>query len=194
MLIIFEGPDGCGKTTIGKLVSHELGIPIYRQPRPDIQGEANWHDIYKDRQLNFVALQSIVPMDLILDRWHVSEMVYARFANTMRGATRIVDPVFDMSIAEAYKDAILVNVRCSYKVICRRVLPRDRKPYDFTEEEFNFIQNDFNEAAEVLPFRHVITLFTDSDATPEDHAFVIAQTVRLEMAKKMNPTKEGITT
>lgn len=194
MLIIFEGPDGCGKTTIAKLVSQKLGIPIYRQTRPQLNAETNWHDIYKDRQLNFLELMNTLPMDLILDRWYISEMVYSRFVNVMKDGHRIVDPVFDMKLAEAYSNAILVSVRCSYNVVCQRVLARDNKPYEFSEEDFFFIQNEFADAASVLPFRRVITLFTDSDSTPEDHAFVVEVTVRQEMAKWMNSAKEDIPT
>ncbi len=178
MQIIFEGPDGCGKTTLAELVSKKIGFPIYRQSRPCLASSDLWHDMYKDRQLNFIALKKIVPLNVVLDRWHISEMVYSQFSNTMRDGSRVVEPVFDAEVAEAYFDCILVNVRCGYKTVCERVAKRDGKPYEFTEEEFNFIKDEFTTAADTLPFVKMIHVFTDSEATSEEISDLIASVVR----------------
>ena len=40
-LIIFEGPDLCGKTNIAEAVSKQFGIPVYKSGRE--------HDLFHDK-------------------------------------------------------------------------------------------------------------------------------------------------
>lgn len=167
MLIMFEGPDGCGKTTLADVLSAKLNIPIYRQGRPPISGANGWHDIYKDRQRNFITLNAMTNLNLILDRWHMSEMVYSIYANTMLGEKRCIDNNFDEYVANAYKYSILVLAKCNYKTVCERAAKRDGRPYEFTEEQFNFIANEFEMKTRYLPFKHKIRLHTDSGISSE---------------------------
>lgn len=65
MIIIIEGTDGVGKTTIAKAMAEKLGYE-YRHTGPPTQ--ETWQDEY---------LYPLVTMrHVVLDRWHVGEMVW----------------------------------------------------------------------------------------------------------------------
>jgi len=80
MLLIFEGPDGCGKTNIAEAVGEKLGIPVYKSGRE--------HEIFHDPQGQYLTLKwanyemikllETTGTSVIFDRFFPSEWVYAQ--------------------------------------------------------------------------------------------------------------------
>lgn len=74
MIIIIEGPDGSGKTTLANQMSMQTGYPIMHRSKPETKEEKE--AMYKE----YAALASS-KRNIILDRCWYSEMVYG---NVMR--------------------------------------------------------------------------------------------------------------
>lgn len=72
-IIVIEGPDGVGKSSICQLLSENLGYPVYRMPDGDNQNE-------KSAQL---YRRTIIEVDepMILDRFFPSSIVYGQYFN-----------------------------------------------------------------------------------------------------------------
>ena len=82
-LIIFEGPDGCGKSNIAEAISQLLNVPIFKN-------EDEWqHFPEKDKSTYFInAIRYAHPhllsfikqtkTSVILDRAYPSEYVYSK--------------------------------------------------------------------------------------------------------------------
>ena len=81
MIILFEGPDLCGKTNIAKALSKELNIPYFKKPNE--HGAFNgtyipeYSLIYETRKFLEFYEQDIIK-NVILDRDYVSEYVYGQ--------------------------------------------------------------------------------------------------------------------
>lgn len=75
MLIMLEGLDRTGKTTLGEAIAKRLGAPLIHKGQP----QSDWF-------MEYVApLAAHQPgLDLVLDRWHWGEMVWP-FAFGRRG-------------------------------------------------------------------------------------------------------------
>jgi len=78
MIIVFDGGDNTGKTTIAKALSEKLGIPYYSHERPVLNR-------YTDPLLSEMHIAMLrygygllhaAQADLIIDRAHPSEFVY----------------------------------------------------------------------------------------------------------------------
>lgn len=72
MIIVIEGPDGVGKSSICKALSKKLGFPIYRMPDVPKDG-----DIEKFSQFYRKTI-SEVNTSMILDRFYPSSIVYGQ--------------------------------------------------------------------------------------------------------------------
>jgi hypothetical protein len=81
MIIIFEGPDKCGKTEIARALSKRLGIPYFKNPN---ESRAFKHDndyfvnalVYGDSF--FYEFLKQTGTSVILDRSYPSEWVYSK--------------------------------------------------------------------------------------------------------------------
>ena len=83
MIILFEGPDKTGKTTLAKLMSYRLTMPLFVPPRSQYDNER--YD-YKEQNecfyegVNKTVLEVCKSMDnFILDRFFISDFVYSVF-------------------------------------------------------------------------------------------------------------------
>jgi len=91
-IIIFDGVDNSGKTTIAKELSSRLGIPYFSYKRPDDLTDKNVSDA------NMLALDYIyrlldsIDASIIIDRAHPSEYVYGPLLRgTPIGHTKMID-------------------------------------------------------------------------------------------------------
>jgi len=79
MIIILEGPDNSGKTTIAKELSRRSGISYYKFPK---QNEAvqqlETANITRYASTFFADFIQQVPVNVIMDRHYPTEMVYAK--------------------------------------------------------------------------------------------------------------------
>lgn len=71
-LIVIEGPDGVGKSTICKLLSDRTGIPIMRMPEPPRENIEQFSQFYRRTVANIDGV-------MILDRFFPSSMVYGSY-------------------------------------------------------------------------------------------------------------------
>lgn len=67
MIIILEGPDGSGKTTLSNLLTDELGVTRYHVGHVDMGSQF----------LRYLNLALDGPKPVVFDRFHISEMVYS---------------------------------------------------------------------------------------------------------------------
>ena len=80
MLIIFEGPDRCGKTEIAQEIANRLGISVYKSGKE--------HEIFHDPDGQYLSLKwanyemikllETTKASVIFDRFFPSECVYAQ--------------------------------------------------------------------------------------------------------------------
>jgi len=80
MLLIFEGPDCCGKTNIAKAVGERLNIPVYKSGREaeifhDAEGQ---YLSLKWANYEMIKLLETTKASVIFDRFFPSEWVYAQ--------------------------------------------------------------------------------------------------------------------
>ena len=76
MIIIVEGIDRVGKTTLCNKLSKELSIPIYKHNNEQFSYSRMDNDNETDKMLQLIDLYSILDGDLIFDRFHISDLVY----------------------------------------------------------------------------------------------------------------------
>jgi thymidylate kinase len=76
MILIFEGHDKSGKTTIAKELSKRLNIPRFKVQRDNF----NWDPAANLKYLTEGVTQFICQTDasIILDRWHPSDFMYSK--------------------------------------------------------------------------------------------------------------------
>lgn len=77
LIILFEGPDNSGKSTIAKHLSELSGIPYYKNPREralKANGEIGFVTRYAG--VWFADFIQQIPVACILDRHYVSEWAY----------------------------------------------------------------------------------------------------------------------
>jgi len=83
-IIIFEGPDGCGKTNIAHALSQHSGVPYFKN-------ESEWEFFENDPSYfvnaltygdpYFLSYLEQTQASVIVDRWYPSEWVYSRVFN-----------------------------------------------------------------------------------------------------------------
>ena len=92
-LIIFEGPDLCGKTNIAEGVSLRLGVPVYKSGRE--------HDLFHDKDAQYLTLKygnfemikilETTNASIMFDRFFPSEWVYSQIYNRTRDLDLVLE-------------------------------------------------------------------------------------------------------
>jgi len=92
-LIIFEGPDLCGKTNIAEEVSRRLGIPVYKSGRE--------HDLFYDKDAQYLTLKygnfemikilETTRANIMFDRFFPSEWVYSQVYDRTRDLDLVME-------------------------------------------------------------------------------------------------------
>ena len=128
-IIIFEGPDGCGKSNIAAAISDHLCIPTFKN-------EAEWEHFPKGEKTDYFlnAIRFAHPhlleyfrqtkTSVILDRAYPSELVYSKIFNreTDMSALRYCD---DLCASIGAK--IIIPYRSSYAGVIDQ--------FDFVDED-----------------------------------------------------------
>ena len=91
-LIIFEGPDLCGKTNIAECVAERLGIPVYKSGRE--------HDLFHDKDAQYLTLKygnyemvkllETTQSSVMFDRFFPSEWVYSQVYERTQGLDMVM--------------------------------------------------------------------------------------------------------
>lgn len=126
-VFIFDGPDGCGKTSIAQALGMKLDIPYFRMPTQ----HENWRrgsfvDALRFDQTYLVELLRQTGYELILDRAYPAEWVYSQVFGRETD-TETLERVDDaMSDLGAY---IVIPVRRDYSDVRRdELVPADLLP------------------------------------------------------------------
>lgn len=92
-LIIFEGPDMCGKTEISHAVAERLGVPVYKSGRE--------HDLFHDKDAQYLTLKygnyemikllETTNANVIFDRFFPSEWVYSQVYDRTRDLELVME-------------------------------------------------------------------------------------------------------
>jgi len=113
-ILIFEGPDGCGKTNIARELERVIGIPYFKN-------ESEWSCFEDDPSyfINamtygdpyFLSYLEQTKASVIMDRWYPSEWVYSKAFKrpTDYGVLRSID-----DRAAALDAKIIIPCRTSY--------------------------------------------------------------------------------
>jgi len=76
MIIIVEGIDRVGKTTLCNKLSTELNIPIYKHPTSIMDYDHMDNVNETDKMLHMVDIMKLSNSNIIFDRFHLSEYAY----------------------------------------------------------------------------------------------------------------------
>lgn len=76
MIIIVEGIDRVGKTTLCNKLSTELNIPIYKHPENIMDYSMMDNTNETDKMLQLLDICEITNANIIFDRFHFSDYVY----------------------------------------------------------------------------------------------------------------------
>lgn len=162
MIIIVEGIDRVGKTTLCNALSNTLNIPIYKHSQRfmDYSNMDNANET--DKMLHLLDLCALVDADVIFDRFHFSDYAYG-----------IIERQYDSTIATinlltldsvlARMNAIMILMQPTDLVLSSEQHGKDLKPYfDLMEKaraisstliyecDYNHINDIVNEIKELL--------------------------------------------
>lgn len=80
-VVVFEGPDGCGKTHISQALSNLTGIPYFKNKdewKNFIDDPAYFVNALTYGDPYFLSYLEQTQASVIIDRWYPSEWVYSR--------------------------------------------------------------------------------------------------------------------
>lgn len=123
MIIVLEGPDASGKTTLGKALAEEVdGVYIHASApkrHPLVEYTA--------------TLEGLRPEHIVLDRWHIGEMIYGP---KYRGSSGLSRTQFD-AVEEylAGNGALLVHCDDASDVLRSRLYARGEIPHPTYQAE-----------------------------------------------------------
>ena len=100
MLIIIEGPEAAGKTTLAKQLHLQTGFPYQHRSKPNTEAE-------KQEMMCMYLAALDAGADMILDRCWYSEIVYG---NIMRDKTYIsIEQMYELEEKLARKGGIIIH-------------------------------------------------------------------------------------
>lgn len=113
-VIIFDGPDRCGKTEMARELSRRLEIPVFKNPRESMFFEDDPGYFTKAMKYGDPVVYELLKQtghSVILDRSYPSEFVYSQVfqRTTDWGMLRVVD-----DLAASFDVRIIVPYRTSY--------------------------------------------------------------------------------
>lgn len=83
-VIVFEGPDGCGKTNISKALSSDLNVPYFKNKdewKYFVNDPAYFVNALTYGDPYFLSYLEQTGASVIVDRWYPSEWVYSQVFN-----------------------------------------------------------------------------------------------------------------
>jgi len=164
-VIIFEGHDRSGKSTIAKALGEELGIPIYKAQR-----DKHWWDpmvnisYFTEGITQFIEQTGI---SVILDRWMPSDYMYSK--------------LFDRDIS--YRKIFELDERFAKMNAKLIICYKDPDKYIVDTEDFEFVKPEmytemtrlYHEYAEQSKIKNIIFLNTSSQILEKQLAIIKAK-------------------
>lgn len=147
MIIIIEGPDGAGKTTLANKLSEQTGYPILHRTKPKSEEEKQ---VMMGEYLQIVK----TGRNVIFDRCWYSEMVYGP---VMRDRSVIDYPqMYALEKRLAKQGALIIYCTDSVAALWMRSQKRGES-YVKDKETFNEICKRYDELFDVPHYVPVVT-------------------------------------
>jgi len=152
MLVIVEGPDKVGKTTLCKNLSKSLCAPVIKGKRPEEKGKygeghaAGYHSAV-------LEIHRKTKMSMVLDRFHLSEYVYSKLKG--RPFDKISWNKVDRELA-TFDDVILVYLSSTVANITSRVKDDEY----ISESEVRKLVDLYDEVIKTTAIRNIIRVNT----------------------------------
>lgn len=133
MIILIEGPDKAGKTTLVNMLSERLNMPVYKESYTPLDGK-HVADSQNEDSAIMNMLISLDSPDLIMDRFYPSEYAYGV------GLDRTFDvrSVFELDNSFSKLDHLCVYLHISENVY------EEREGDELTLDEFYDISNAYD--------------------------------------------------
>jgi len=111
MFLLFEGPDGCGKTTLAKRVCAELNLPYHKNPyeHSEWKHPERYKLMLRYTDLYFLTYMKNSGSNVCLDRAWTTEWVYSQVFN--RGTDFDFCRQLDDLLASIQNSAIIITTR-----------------------------------------------------------------------------------
>lgn len=139
MIIVIEGPDGSGKTTLANKIAQQTKYPIIHMTQPKSEEERD--NMFAD-YANIIRTHK----NLILDRCWYSEMVYGPIK---RDRSAISYPnMFSLEEMLAKQGAMIIYATGPKSVLWQRCCKRG-EDYITSRETFNSICDEFDKLMSV---------------------------------------------
>lgn len=143
MLLILEGPDGSGKTSLANKLSKQTGYNILHFSKPETEEE-------KDRMYEMYEELIVCNRYAILDRSWYSEMVYGA---VMRDSSYIsFDEMYQLEQILADIGALIIYCTGPREVLWRRCTKRG-EDYITSMNKFNQIYDKYEE---LMSLDHIV--------------------------------------
>ena len=151
MIIILEGPDGSGKTTLANLLHKQTGFTLLHRS----------YDTDKAPDLfNEYAQVLKAGKNCIMDRGWYSELVYGP---VMRGSSKISYPqMYELERLATKYGAIIIHCSAPEATLWKRCLRRG-EDYIKDREKFHNICQGFNELFHRMPHLIPVTTYEYED-------------------------------
>ena len=148
MIIIIEGPDGAGKTTLANLISKQTGYQLLHRTQPKNEED-------KKRMMDEYIQVLKAGKNVIMDRAWYSELVYGP---VMRDASVLTYPqMYELEKLAAKNGAIVIYCTAPEATLWKRCMRRG-EDYITKRETFHEICTGFNELMYGVP--HMIPVVT----------------------------------
>ena len=147
MIIILEGPDGSGKTTLANTIHRQTGYQLLHRSHKTDANATSLFDEYAQ------VIKS--GKNVIMDRSWYSEMVYGP---VMRKSSAITYPqMYELERLAAKNGAIIIHCTAPESVLWKRCLRRG-EDYVTNRDTFHAICTGFDQLMHSMP--HLITVTT----------------------------------
>lgn len=147
MIIILEGPDGSGKTTLANKIKDQTGFMLLHRSH---QTDSNADSLF-DEYVQVIKAGK----NCIMDRGWYSEMVYGP---VMRGASAITYPqMYELERLLARNGALIIHCTAPEATLWKRCLKRG-EDYVTKKDAFHEICNGFDVLMNDVP--HYVPVLT----------------------------------
>lgn len=122
MIVVLEGPDGCGKTTVANALERLIGQSVVVRMSSGPPGDDPFEECMAKLR-NAEALLKTGWSAVVIDRLHIGELVYGPL---LRGASRLSFKQAEFIDAYLYKiGAVSVHCTAPLATITARLISRD---------------------------------------------------------------------
>lgn len=157
-IIILEGPECAGKTTLAKRLSEQTGYPIVHRSKPETDEERN-----NMLQMYYDAINE--KRDVIFDRCWYSEMVYGK---VMRDKTYIDKVDMDALELAMAKNGGGIIIHCTDDILRLWHRCNDRgEDYVTDVDTLDAIRSRFEYVLHKIPHRIPVVRYELSKSMPE---------------------------